>query len=375
MSKKWRHGAGADWRLGADRSVSDRRLDPSGSTAVQAEPLGRRPTQADVARVAGVSQSLVSRVLNGSEVITVPAETRERVLAAIRELGYEPNSGARGLRKGRTFSVALVIPDITNPFYPELERGIQDVAEGHGFDVITYNTDGAIEKERKSLQLLRQGRVDGAVITTFHLGLEDFGPLVARGTPVVLLGRWPTEVNGQPIDSVYVDNVAAARIAVNRLIDAGHQRIGMLSGRPGTAMADERLRGYRDALAAAELPYDAGIVLQGDFAEEGGERGTEAMLDAVPQPSAIFAANDLMALGAMATLRRRGRRVPQDVAVVGFDDIPEARRVTPPLTTVSQFQKQLGQRAADFLLDRIEGATGPGRSEESPFQLIVRDSG
>lgn len=336
----------------------------------------RRPTQADVARAAGVSQSLVSRVLNGDEAISVPDETRERVLRVINELDYVPNSGARGLRKGRTSTVALVIPDITNPFYPELERGIQDVAERRGYDVITYNTDGLVDKERNSLRLLRQGRVDGAVITTFHLSVEDLAPLAAMGTPVVLLGRWPTEADGQPIDSVFIDNVAAARTAVSRLIQAGHRRIGMLAGRPGSAMADERVAGYRQALADFAIAWDDDLVEVGDFEEAGGERATERLLTSSPRPSAIFAANDLMALGAVTVLRRRGLRIPDDVALIGFDDIPEARRVTPPLTTVSQFQKRLGQRAAELLLERIEG-DGPahGRSQECPYQLVARASG
>ncbi len=340
-----------------------------------AESSGRkkRPTQADVARLAGVSQTTVSHVLNNNTAISVPPETRRRILEAIDQLGYVPDGTARSLRTRKTHTIAAIIPDITNPFYPAFERGIQDTAERHGYDLITYNTDGIAEKERKCLRSVQQGRVDGVIAVLFRTTARDLRPLLERNIAVVRLEAMPQEVGALPLDNLYVDNVAAARTAVAYLIDRGHTRIGMISGQEGPRQA--RVLGYRQALADHHIPLDEFLIQGGDFTEKGGYQGMRALLALSPRPTAVFAANDLMAMGALLALREAGLRVPHDIAVIGFDDIPAARLFNPPLTTITQFPRELGRRAAEMVFERLSGA-GPegGRCEEMPYELIVRES-
>ena len=194
----------------------------------------RKPTQADVARRAAVSQAMVSYVLNDRSTLSVPVETRRRILDAVDELGYVPNSAARSLRTRKTLTIAAIIPDITNPYYPAFIRGIQDVAETRGYDVISYNTDGDHAKELKALRSAQHGRVDGVILVTFHLLPTDLQPLADAGLALVMMGPndppW-TEVG---VDNLMPDNVEAARTAVNYLIDRGHTRIGMIAGVAGT---------------------------------------------------------------------------------------------------------------------------------------------
>jgi LacI family transcriptional regulator len=333
----------------------------------------KQPTQADVARRAGVSQATVSYVLNNNTVIAVPDETRRRIQDAIRDLGYIPDRAARSLRTRKTYTLAGVIPDITNPFYPAFERGIQDLADQHGYDLIMYNTDGSAEKELKSLRSVQQGRVDGLIAVLFHLNARDLMPLLDMNIAVVRLEATFKPAGPAPIDNLCVDNIAAARRAVEYLIDKGHQRIGMLTGERGPGA--NRLLGYQQALAARRIPLEDELIRSSDFNVAGGYVGMRELLGLAQRPAAVFAANDLMAMGAMQAIRAAGLRIPQDVAVVGFDNIPAAELVTPALTTVNQFQEQLGRRAAQLLLERFDGL-GPegGRSEELPAELVVRES-
>ena len=342
---------------------------------MQTTPLKRKPTQADVARRASVSQAVVSYVLNASSSVTIPAATRERVLAAAAELGYVPNSAARSLRTQKTMTIAGVIPDITNPFYPAFERGIQDVAEANGYDLVTYNTDGNVAKELKSLRFAREGRVDGLVMTPFHVTPADLEPLLEIGVPVVMLGGDHEIWAAHGVDSHSIENERAARDAVAYLLDRGHSRLGMISGEAGTPPRERRVRGYLQALSEHGIPREPVLIRSGDFTEAGGYQGMKDLLRLRPLPTAVFCANDLLALGAMVALREAGLDVPADMAVVGFDDIPAARFVTPALTTVAQFPEQLGRRCAELLIDRLSGAvTGVGRSETAAHELIVRAS-
>lgn len=335
----------------------------------------KRPTQADVARLAKVSQTTVSYVLNGNPAISVPEATRRRILDAVDELGYVPNGIARSLRTQRTYMIAAVIPDITNPFYPAFERGVQEAAEAGGYDLIVFNTGGVAEKEHRCVRSLQQGRVDGVVGVFFHLKAEDLRPLLERNVAVVRLEAVKKGASSLdlPLDNLYVDNVAASCAAVEHLIGRGHTRIGMIAGQGGPREA--RVRGYRAALAAHRLPPDEALIRDGDFSEDGGHRAMQSLLDGPRRPTAVFAASDVTAMGALVAIREAGLRVPEDVAVVGFDDIPVARLITPRLTTVAQFQENLGVRAAEMLLERLDG-TAPegGRSEEMPYELIVRES-
>lgn len=333
----------------------------------------RRPTQADVARLAGVSQAMVSYVINNTPSATIPDETRQRILDAIETLGYVPHSAGRNLRTQKSYTIAGIIPDITNPFYPAFERGIQDVAREHGYDLITCNTDGVAAHEASYLRLAQQGRVDGLVGVFFHLSSVQLRPLLERGVAIVRLEPTRKRVGPLPLDNIYVDNTGAAHAATTFLIERGHRRIAMLAGRSGPQQA--RVRGYRQAMADHGLPVSDGLVMGSGFTEDDGYRDMQAILAHDPRPTAVFAANDLIAMGALIALRHAGLRVPEDIAIIGFDDIPAARLVHPPLTTVSQFPEQLGRRAAEMLFERLEGTiTGGGRCELMPHEIVVRES-
>lgn len=333
----------------------------------------RRPTQADVARAAGVSQAMVSYVLNNKGTVTAPEATRTRILDVVAQLGYIPDRHAQILRTGKTYTIACVIPDITNPFYPAFARGIQDVAEGRGYDFISYNTDGTAEKEERCLRSLQQGHVDGVIATLFHLKAAEMRPLWERGIAIVRFeARRPRPIDA-PIDFIYLDNQAAAHAMVSYLIDRGHTRIGMIAGHQGPRSA--RVRGYRDVLAERGIAVDEDLIRDSGFNEEGGYRGMTDLLACASPPTAVFAANDLIALGAMMAVREAGLRVPTDIAIAGFDDIPAARFVSPPLTTMAQSEQSIGRRAAAMVLERLnDAATGTGRCEEMPYKLVVRGS-
>lgn len=330
----------------------------------------KRITQADVARVAGISQALVSYVVNESTV-PIPDETRRRIFAAMDQLGYVPNVVARRLRRGKTATIAGVIPNILNPFYPAFERGIQEVTDEQGYDLIIYNTDGKREKEQRCLQSLLQGRVDGVVGVFFHLSALELLPLLKYQIALVRLEATQKRGGELPIDNIFVNNVLAAKDAVRYLIEQGHKRIGMLSSLDGPAKF--RLAGYQQALEEAGLEPEDTLIQHESFDENGGFRAMQKLLSA--RPTAIFAANDLMAMGAMMALREARLRIPEDVAVLGFDDIPAAKLVYPALSSVAQDQQALGRRAAEMVFERLSGTlTGPGRTQGVAHKLVLRDS-
>ena len=333
----------------------------------------RRTTQADVAHRAKVSQALVSYVVNNNQEVSIPLATRQRIEVAMRELGYVPNITARRLRANKTFTVAGIIPDITNPFYPAFERGIQDTLDNNGYDLVMYNSDGDRCKEERYVKSLLQGRVDGVVGVFFHLNAKDLLPLIEQNISVIRLEATAKPAGVQPLDNVYIDNIAAARLAVEFLIDKGHRRIGMLSSKEGPARF--RQRGYQEAILDSEIPLDADLIATGSYNEDGGYQAMKELLRLDPLPTAVFAANDVMAMGAMLAIRGAGLLVPADVAVVGFDDIPSAKLVYPALTTIRQFQHRMGQHAAEMLLERLQGqAVQHGRSVSMHYELVIRDS-
>jgi LacI family transcriptional regulator len=302
--------------------------------------------------------------------VTIPDETRQRILAVIQDLGYVPDRGARSLRTQKTYTIAAIIPDIANPYYPTFVRGIQDVAESYGFDLIIYNTDGDIEKEKKSLRSVRQNKVDGLIAVLFNLTSND---LVKLGIPVVHLQLRPE--TPPPVDVIYIDNVSAAYSIVNYLLQRNYDCIGMIAGIADTPPRLSRILGYKKALSEYQIPLQDILIRGGDYNEGGGYQGMKELLNLAPRPRAVFAANDLMAMGALIATGEAGLRVPEDIAIVGFDDIPAAKLVNPPLTTVTQFQDQIGKRATQMLFDRINGqAPNEMQAVEMPYQLIIRQS-
>ena len=263
------------------------------------------------------------------------------------------------------------MPDICNPFFPSLLKGVQTIAERAAYDVIAVNTEGSAERERRFLTWSLEGRVDGVVGVFFTMRADDFSPLIAAGVGVVRIESARKNEGDLPIDNIYVDNRAAAAAATRYLIERGHRRIAMIAGPAGPQT--ERAAGYTLALAKHGLTPD--IVAGAEFSEEEGRRAASTLIARAERPTAIFAANDLMAIGAMSALGDRGLKVPDEVAVVGFDDISIARLVTPSLTTVSQFQQDIGLKAAETLLERLRGArSARGTSVEMPYRLIERNS-
>lgn len=336
-------------------------------------PTKRRVTQGDVAKKANVSQAMVSYIVNDNKSVTIPDETRQRVLDVMDELGYFPNITARRLRSSKTYTIAGIIPDITNPFYPAFERGIQDVANRHNYDLVMYNTDGTLEREQKCLRSMLQGRVDGIVSVFFHIHAKQLTPLIDQGLSIVRLEGIPKNIGKLPIDNIYIDNISASQSAVDYLIERGHSRIGMLTSDEGPARFREI--GYRKALDTHGITYAKELLSSGEYSEGGGYQAMIRLLSLDNPPSAVFAANDLMAMGAMVAIREANLHIPNDVAIIGFDDIPTAKLVYPALTTVAQFQRNLGQRAAEMLMERLNG-NGPehGRSFEMPYEIIIRDT-
>ncbi|WP_395681369.1 LacI family DNA-binding transcriptional regulator, partial [Inquilinus sp.] len=270
-------------------------------------------TQRDVARHAGVSQATVSMVLSGASSPSIPTETWERVQKAVRELGYVPNRWAQALKTNRTMTIACVVPDIANPFYPSLLRGLQAVADDAGYDVITINTDGAADREQRFIQWCLEGRVDGVVGVFFTLRATEFKPLTDAEIGVVRIESKPKSGGWLPVDNLYVDNAAAAAEVTRYLLGRGYRRIAMVAGIGGPQ--DGRRHGYESALAAAGgTPI---IVADQEFTEEGGYRAARSLLGMSERPDAIFAVNDLMAIGTMTAAREAGLSIPGDLAVAG----------------------------------------------------------
>jgi LacI family transcriptional regulator len=321
----------------------------------------------DVADKAGVSKSTVSRVLRNSG--DVSAETRARVLAAVAELHFQPNMLAGGLRTRRTFSIALIIPDIANPFFPEVARGAQRVADNRGYTVLFANTDWLERRERDFITLARRNRVEGILINPAGISAKE---LAHVGCPIVILG---TREAYREFDTVGSDMGKALQMAVEHLATLGHTRIALICGPRGNPAAVKRLLSFREAMAAHQLPVSDDAIAYCDFSQAGGYSATESLLQVRPRPTAIVCGNDLIAFGVLARLRDHSLRIPQDMAVVGIDGIDAAAVTHPPLTTVAKPKFRLGEEAATLLIDRIEGKeTGPPQLRLLPTELIVRGS-
>ncbi|MFH1487723.1 MAG: LacI family DNA-binding transcriptional regulator [Pseudomonadota bacterium] len=302
----------------------------------------------DVARKSGVSIATVSRVVNSSE-HRVSAETRERVLQAIKELDYRPNALAQGLIMKRSMTVGIIIPDISNPYYAEIVRGIQDVADRTGYAVMLQNTDRKKERIIKCIQLLREKRADGIIFSGGILhGFETLSTLRELSQRVVVIGRHEVD-----FPAVRVDNILGAAQAVQHLIDLGHRKIGFISGSRMSTTSVDRLRGYRNSLAQFGVPYESARVRQGNLTPESGYLAAKTLLDQKERVTAIFAANDLMAYGVINAAKEQGLRVPEDLSVIGFDNIPLSGYFDPPLTTVEIPMYDLGVAAMEMLADLI----------------------
>jgi DNA-binding LacI/PurR family transcriptional regulator len=326
----------------------------------------------DVAERAGVSIKTVSNVVNNYPHVT-PA-MRARVQAAIDELGYRPNLTARHLRKGRTGIIALAVPELGNPYFAELAGAVIDAAAEHEFTVLLDHTRGEREQEVLVSQGFRSRVIDGLILSPLALEDEDLHGR-SDDVPLVLLGEREYDL---PYDHIAIDNVAAARCAVRHLLGRGRTRIAYLGARTDSVNqpAHLRLTGWREELAAAGVPApDSLVVPVGGWDRDDGARAMAELLDAGVRPDAVFAFNDLIAIGAMRVLHERGLRVPWDVAVVGFDDIAEGRFGAVSLTTVSPDKQAIARMAVGSLLRSLSGRTEPGGRElVAEFRLVERES-
>jgi LacI family transcriptional regulator len=331
--------------------------------------LSNRVTIADVAREAGVSSMTVSRVINDKDDVS-PA-TRQRVLEVVERLGYRPSGIARSLATQRTRTLGLVVPDVANPFFSDVVRGVEQVAYAQGYNVFLCNTEEKPERELAVLQSLEEKRVDGLVICSSRLAEEELQAFVRRNRFTVLVNR---QVAGDRSRSVMVDDESGGKLATQHLLATGHRSIGFLSGPPASHSGQSRAKGYRDALKAAGVQPRVDWTRPCAPAVEGGQTTARQLLTAHPELTALFCYNDLVAVGALQACADLGLDVPRDLAVIGYDDIPLAGLVTPPLTTCRVARHDLGGQAVQLLLDHIDGCqAGCGQVVLHP-ELIVRAS-
>lgn len=323
----------------------------------------------DVARDAGVSVATVSRVYNGSELVR--EGTRSRVLEVAGRLGYTPHGAARSLITSRTSTLGVLLPDLYGEFFSEVIRGIDQTAQRHGYHLLVSSSHDEHPMVESALRSMR-GRVDGLIVMWPEMDAQTAVRNLPAGFPVVLLNS-PMPADG--FDVITIANYEGAHAMVRHLLDLGHRRIAIVNGAAGNFDAAERLRGYRAALAEAGLEPEIRLEVAGDFSEASGFHATGELLHRRPRPTAIFAANDSMAIGALSALRQAGLKVPRDVAVAGFDDIPLARYLDPPLSSVHVDISALGEHAALRLLAAMrDKERHQRRSETLPTTLVLRRS-
>lgn len=327
-------------------------------------------TLKDVAALAGVSVKTVSNVVNGHAY--VKADNRRRVEEALATTGYRPNLGARNLRRGRTGFLALMVPELSVPYFGELAGLVITAAREQDWNVLIEQTQGTRERERDTLASLGSHLIDGAIVSPEALEAGDFTEL-APSLPMVMLGEHAVEV---PIDHVAIDNVLAARTAVEHLIGLGRRRIAIIGDNPRRGTAALRLAGYRDALAQAGLDTAQHLIAPAtNYHRRDGAEAMHALLDGPDPPDAVFCFNDLLAVGALHASIERGLRVPQDLAIVGFDGTEESAYSLPSLTTIAPDKAAIARAAVDLIRRRIvDGGHIPPQEVQTPFTLEIRQS-
>ncbi len=339
------------------------------SRAQRRSPATRTATIQEVADHAGVSIATVSRAF--ADPASVSDELRHRVQEAARLLDYRPSRAARTLRVGTSQAVGVVIPDLQNPFFTAVVRGIEAVLQAAGYTLLLANSDEDTARERNNLETLRADGVAGIVFVPINPARGTYRQLLVPPLHTVVVDRLPADLRA---DLVTVDNVAGTRLGVEHLLALGHHDIALLGGPSRHSTARERELGYQQALQAAKLPLRPEFVFRGDFREGGGYAGMRALMALPRRPTAVFVANNLMTLGAFRALHEAGVRIPAEVALVGFDDMPWATSLNPPLTAVSQPSQEIGATAAELLLERIAQPDRAIRHVTLETTLIVRAS-
>lgn len=327
-----------------------------------------RPTIIDVAKQAGVSKSTVSRVVSGEGQLVSDA-TRRRVNDAIRQLGYEYNAVAGGMRTNRTNLIMLSIPDINNPFWPEVARGVQDFMEKEGYGVVFANNDWQGHREVNYLHLARRNGLDGILINPIEVTNQE---LVANQIPAVILGM---RSDYPDFDAVGSDSARATYTALEYLTGLGHHRIGLLLGKHQNSPRRPRLEVYLSFMSERGIPVEEDLIVEVPFTHEGGLAGMETLLCRDHRPTAVLGSNDVIAIGALHAAVTLGYRVPDDVSIMGIDNIYASSTTVPALSTIEKPKYEIGYQAAGFLLERMRGeVSGEPRQVACPCRLIVRDS-
>ena len=322
----------------------------------------------EVAQLAKVSTSTVSRVLSNAPYIA--EETRQRVLEAVKALNYRTNRLASNFRKRSSKTVVVVLPDITNVFFSKIVQGFQKVARESDYHVLLGDTGNSLQVEKEFIDLVKERFVDGLILTTARVPKEEI-EAISQVMPVVLACEY---LQGYDIPTVSIDNIGAAQEATEHLIKLGHKRIGFITGPLSIILSRDRLKGYRQAMLSNEIFVDESLIQEGDFTVESGYSITMKLLTANSLPTAIVASNDEMAVGAMKAIKKTGLRIPEDVAVIGFDDIPLCTLVEPELTTIAQPKYDIGCQAMELLLKIITGGFLESRQIVLPHKLQIRQS-
>lgn len=322
----------------------------------------------DVAEKANVSKATVSRVLRNPE--TVKKATRDKVMAIIEQMNYQPNILARHFRRSQTNTILVVIPNILNTVFSHMLGGIEHAAGKHGYRVLLANTNKQVEKEYEYLDHLKQRQVDGMILLSARMD-KDVLQEVLEEYPVVLTADY---LEGVAIPTVTIDNVSSARTATEHLINLGHQRIAHITGPIHLLVSQDRLKGYRQALLQNELDVDNILIQEGDFSHESGYNQMNKLLALEHPPTAVFAANDEMATGVIKAAKDKGLSVPKDIAVVGFDNIKLSYIYEPGITTIAQPMFDMGKKAMELLLQQINGEEMPKKQHVLESELIIRES-
>lgn len=332
--------------------------------------MKRKLTIEDVAHAAGVSRQTVSRAINNKGEIS-PA-TKKRVLQAVKDLGYRPNRLAQGMVTQRTRTVGLIIPDILNPFFPEVARGVQDIAREHEYNVFLCNTDDDPEVEKKIFHSLVAQGVDGIIDLGCALTDNDLITFADTYHPIVMTNRF---INHANINLLIVDNSHGAALAARHFIENQHVAVGMITNERINSFSQvRRVQGFRDTLAAHGLPHDDGIMQVAPPTIAGGYRATQQLLTRQPHFTGIFAYNDLMALGAIRACHDMGLGIPEDISIIGFDDIHLASIASPSLTSVRVDKYAIGIKTMTRILAMLDKPTTPFPQQDMPIELVVRES-
>ncbi|GAA4843124.1 transcriptional regulator DegA [Paenibacillus vulneris] len=328
-----------------------------------------KPTIYDVAEAAGVSIATVSKVINGTGRIS--DKTRKHVTNVMEELKYQPSMVASALTGKSTFTVGLTLPDLANPFFAEIARAVEDRGHEYGFNVFICSTDNDPDREIKYFSLLTQKRVDGVIVATRTQKDLFLKKLIQQNVPIALItGEMPTLA----VDTVMVDDFLGGYQAGTHLVEQGHRRIAILAEDVNTMSNRERIRGCKQAMTSAGLEVDERLVTSGDFTVSGGKEAMLRLLDMEEPPTAVFACNDLLAIGAIQGARERGLQLPQQLSVVGFDNTILATIIDPPLTTVAQPIQEIGRQAMDLLVQEIKGEKSMKQRVVLMPELVVRGS-